>query len=248
MTCYNREQYIASAIESVLASTYTNLELIICDDCSKDRTIDIAQGYKKADSRVKIFANTANLGDYKNRNKAASFATGKYLKYLDSDDIMYAHCLYVMVSAMEKFPQAGFGLSAKSDAEQPYPVVLSPREIYLEHYNGYGHFDRAPGSAIIRKDVFNSAGGFSGKRYIGDNELWLKLAQKQYMVKFPSNLYWSRQHNNSEKVFEQKDNISKVRQELFDSFLNSADSPIRKSEIENSVIKKFKTKVNRILK
>lgn len=83
MTAYNREKYIAEAIESVLASTYTNFELIIVDDCSADRTLEIAKSYEEKDKRIKIYINEKNLGDYPNRNKAASLAKGVYLKYLE---------------------------------------------------------------------------------------------------------------------------------------------------------------------
>ena len=54
MTAYNREQYLAEAIESVLASTFTHFELIIADDCSTDRTVEIAKSYASRDSRVSI--------------------------------------------------------------------------------------------------------------------------------------------------------------------------------------------------
>src|ERR1041384_7268362 len=86
MTAYNREDYIAEAIESVLASTYTNFELIIVDDCSSDNTVAIAKEYKAKDKRIKVYVNEKNLGDYPNRNKAASYANGDFLMYVDSDD------------------------------------------------------------------------------------------------------------------------------------------------------------------
>ena len=61
MTSYNREKYIAQAIESVLASTYKDFELIIVDDCSKDNTVGIAKKYEELDSRVKVYVNEFNL-------------------------------------------------------------------------------------------------------------------------------------------------------------------------------------------
>ena len=107
MTTYNREKYLAIAVESVLASTYENFELIIVDDQSKDKSYEIALSYAQKDKRVKVFKNEKNLGDYPNRNKAASLANGKYLKYVDADDMIYPTGLEVMVSGMEKFPEAG---------------------------------------------------------------------------------------------------------------------------------------------
>ncbi|WP_315819845.1 glycosyltransferase family 2 protein [Paraflavitalea speifideaquila] len=89
MTSYNRQQYIGEAIKSVLESTYKNFELIVVDDCSKDKTVELAKHYEAHDARVKVYVNEQNLGDYPNRNKAASYASGKYLKYVDADDTLY---------------------------------------------------------------------------------------------------------------------------------------------------------------
>jgi glycosyltransferase involved in cell wall biosynthesis len=84
MTAYNREKYIAEAIESVLASSFTDFELIIVDDCSADSTVEIARPYLH-DKRVQLHINEQNLGDYPNRNRAAELASGKYIKYLDCE-------------------------------------------------------------------------------------------------------------------------------------------------------------------
>src|SRR5579862_5201402 len=106
MTAYNREEFIAKAIQSILDSTYSNFELIVVDDCSTDSTIRIAKEYETKDKRIRVFLNEKNLGDYPNRNKAASYASGKYLKYVDSDDIIYPFGLAMMVNRMEAFPEA----------------------------------------------------------------------------------------------------------------------------------------------
>src|SRR5258708_6892254 len=74
MTSYNREDFISEAVESVLAQTCGNFELIVSDDCSTDRTLDIVRSYASKDSRIRISVNERNLGDYRNRNRAASLA------------------------------------------------------------------------------------------------------------------------------------------------------------------------------
>ena len=61
MTAYNREKYISAAIESVLESTYTNFELIIVDDGSTDRTIEIAKTFAVNDARIKVYINKPNV-------------------------------------------------------------------------------------------------------------------------------------------------------------------------------------------
>ncbi|OQP66897.1 hypothetical protein A3860_00570 [Niastella vici] len=231
MTAYNREKYIEEAIESVLASTLKDFELIIVDDSSADKTVEIANSYAKKDKRVKIFINEHNLGDYPNRNKAASYAQSKYIKYLDSDDIMYPHCLEVMVHCMEKFPAAGFGLSAKTDPSKPYPVFLTSREAYIENFYGYGHFDRAPGSSIIKKEAFDKVGGFSGERMIGDTDLWYRLAMNYPMVKFVPDLYWSRLHEGQESQSSYaQQQYEQLRKMVMDRYFKNPACPLNDKE------------------
>ena len=248
MTSYNREKYIAEAIESVLASTFKDFELIIVDDCSKDNTVVIAKKYESLDSRIKVHVNEKNLGDYPNRNKAASYATGKYIKYLDSDDIMYPHCLQVMVNAIEQFPSAGYGLSCKGDNQFPYPKILLPKEAYLENFNGLSHFDRAPGSSIINRRVFNELGGFSGERMIGDNELWLRISRTYPLVKFQVDLYWARTHQEQESSSNYAKSYSILRQRIFHEAINHINCPLSDKE-KKHVIRKLKArKLKNILK
>ncbi|RYF99575.1 MAG: glycosyltransferase family 2 protein [Chitinophagaceae bacterium] len=192
MTAYNREKFIASAIESVLASNYKNFELIIVDDGSTDRTIEIAKAFGNSDPRIRVYLNEKNLGDYFNRNKAASYAKGKYIKYLDSDDLIYPHGLGVMVLAMEKFPDAAVGISTGSTQDRdPFPYQLAPREAYLKNFFEQGIFNTGPSGLIFRRDHFDAIGGFSGIRYIGDAEINLRLAASAPVVVMgPALIYW----------------------------------------------------------
>lgn len=234
-TAYNREKFIADAIQSVLASSFTDFELIVVDDHSTDRTVEIARDFEAKDSRVRVYVNEKNLGDYPNRNEAASYARGKYIKYLDSDDIVYPHGLGFMVNSMEQFPDAGFGLASRADDYRCYPVCISPAEIFMENFKGYGHFYRAPGSSIMKREVFEKEGGFSGERMIGDLDLWLRLAKKYPMVKFPFDLYWNRIHDGQEFNTEYARRIYPVKtQLLIDQSLTDPACPLstdQKAEI-----------------
>lgn len=252
MTAFNREQYIAAAIESVLASTLSDFELIVTDDCSTDHTVAIAKVFEQKDQRVKVYVNEKNLGDYPNRNKAASYAIGKYIKYLDSDDLMYPHCLQVMVQAMEQFPDAGYGLSCAGDALHPYPASVTPHDAYWEHFNGYGHFDRAPGSAIIKKAAFDAVGGFSGERMIGDNELWLKIGRYYPLVKFPVDLYWARTHAGQESQSDYAKTYSLLRKKIFTEAFAHTDCPLNEAEkisiLQRMKRQSLKSKLKKILR
>jgi glycosyltransferase involved in cell wall biosynthesis len=200
MTAYNREKYIAEAIESVLASTYKNFELIIVDDCSKDKTVEVAKSYEAIDCRVKVYVNEKNLGDYPNRNKAASYARGKYIKYIDADDAIYYYGLQVIVEMMERFPEAGYGLdSIAQNDKKIFPYLLSPSEAYYANYiDRIGFFERAPTSCIIKRDIFTLENGFRPYRMVSDNEMWNRLSQKYPVLLMPQGLIWSRGHEESE--------------------------------------------------
>jgi glycosyltransferase involved in cell wall biosynthesis len=245
MTAYNSEKYIGEAIESVLASTLRDFELIVVDDGSADKTVEIVKKYATLDQRVRFYINEKNLGDYPNRNMAASYASGKYIKYLDADDLIYFYGIEVMVNYMERFPGAGFGLASKADDNKPFPVLLQPKEAYLEHFFGFSHFDRAPGSSIILNEAFKKVGGFSGKRMIGDYELWFKLGRLYPMVKLPHETYWNRQHDMQEsKSAYAKKKYASLRLETLNEALAHPECPLTSEDIRRvrNQIKKQKQK------
>ena len=84
---YNSAKYIAQTIESVLAQTYTSWEMIIVDDCSKDNSIEIIEKYLKNDSRIKLHQLEKNSGAAVARNRAIEEAKGRYIAFLDADDL-----------------------------------------------------------------------------------------------------------------------------------------------------------------
>ena len=235
MTSYNREQYIAEAIESVLASTYTNFELIIVDDCSKDKTVEIAKKYERKDERVKVYVNEKNLGDYPNRNKAASYAKGKYIQYIDSDDLLHYWGLQVEVDMMERFPNAAYGMAMRDEVERAFPILLSPKEAYENYYLKKlgGVFNGAPTSAIIRKEKFDLVNGFSGERQVGDYELWHKLALHNPILLLPGGFIWTRTHEEQEfKEFYINPLVSFQYTMVSYRYLSHIDCPLIANECE----------------
>jgi len=232
MTAYNREKYIAEAIESVIASTFKNFELIIVDDCSSDRTVEIAKGYVARDSRVSVHVNEKKLGDYPNRNRVASLARGEFIKYLDSDDTIYPYGLQMMVDCMRAFPDAGLGLSQPASGRMRYPVCLSPHEAYERHFLGGGLFNNGPLSAIIRRECFEEVGRFSGKRFVGDFELWLNLARYRGVVLMPMGLTWWRSHGEQEMTHEVSSRAAiGPRVKLIRAALDHSDCPLTRDQV-----------------
>jgi glycosyltransferase involved in cell wall biosynthesis len=177
MTSYNHEQYIRAAIESVLVSTFADFELIIVDDCSLDKPPALAHQYARTDRRLHVVTHDTNLGDYPNRNRAASYATGTYLKYLDADDLLYPHSLATFVASMESHADAALGLSSYVvQHSSPFPLPFPPGTAFHYHFFVQGFLDCGPSGTIIRREAFEVQGGFSGKRMVGDTELWMKIA------------------------------------------------------------------------
>ena len=153
MTAYNRQKYISEAIKSVVDSTYSNWELIIVDDFSKDFTVEIAKEYEKKDSRITVFVNEKNLGDYPNRNKAASYAKGIYLMYVDSDDTILKDGIEKCIDLMEQYPQSGFGISY-GILKPNQPKILSSKEAIQNHFFIKPFLMVGPGGTIQRKEFF----------------------------------------------------------------------------------------------
>jgi len=198
-TVYNREKYIVACIESVLASTFQDWELIIVDDQSKDQSVTIAKKYAAKDERIQVYVNKQNLGDYPNRNQAVSYANGKYIKFLDADDLIYPHGLGVMVRTMEDFPEAVLGLSQEVVEDyDPYPFILNPSLTAKREFLHRGLLGVAPTATIFRKDIFHLLGGFTGTRFIGDKEMWYKMAFNYPIVKMVPGLVFWRRHDGQE--------------------------------------------------
>ena len=98
---YNAEKFIIQTIKSVLNQTYENWEMIIIDDCSKDLTYEKIKKYSEKDRRIKLLQNVNNKGVAFTRNKAIDIANGKYIAFLDADDLWDNQKLEKQVKFME---------------------------------------------------------------------------------------------------------------------------------------------------
>lgn len=88
--CYNAELTIAQSIESVLSQTYSDWEMIIVDDCSKDNSVSVIKSFLKKDDRIKLIQLPTSSGSpTKPRNTSIENASGRYIAFLDSDDIWH---------------------------------------------------------------------------------------------------------------------------------------------------------------
>lgn len=102
MPTYNAAQFVAESIESIMAQTYQNWELIITDDCSTDDTMDILRRYASADPRIRIQQNVQNSGAGYSRNASIAQARGRYIAYCDSDDRWMPRKLELQLQFMQE--------------------------------------------------------------------------------------------------------------------------------------------------
>ena len=243
MTAYNREEFIGEAIESVLASTFQDFELIIVDDCSTDNTREIAKKYAEQNEKVSLYVNEVNIGQFKNRNKAVTYSKATYIKFFDSDDIMNNNLLAVTMDAMLTFHNASMGVECTwpKILREKLPVLFTSREAYINHYfkgNDFLHF--GPSSSILKRSLFNETGGYDESiGILADTLLMLQMAAKSPVVGYEPNLFIWRRHEGQVTV--EQDNyylMFKQRHQITSLILESA-CPLSAAE-KNTVRQNFK--------
>ncbi|MFH0908137.1 MAG: glycosyltransferase [bacterium] len=183
---YNRENYLRETLDSVFAQTYRNLEVIVVDDASTDRTVDVVRNYG---DRIRLIQRTENSGICPvTRNQAARAATGQYLAFLDSDDGWYPTKIEKQVEFLE--------------AHADIPLCHTYCHVIDEHSNviGVRHEGNLPptgncfskllrhcwvtnSAVMVRADIFPRVGGYfiEDRRYGiwgEDLEFYLRVARR----------------------------------------------------------------------
>jgi len=227
MTAYNRQQFIGEAIESVLACTYQNWELIIVDDGSNDNTVAIAKKFEAADKRIHVHINEKNLGDYPNRNKAISYATGEYIMFCDSDDTLRPESIFKMINLVGEKSDFNFAMSWPQFKE---PVFLSSTEALRKHFFESQFLFIGPGGTFMRRSFVNQIGGYPIK-YGPANDMYfnLKAVCNTTVLLFAFDLQYYREHEGQEI----KNNYSYLYNgfRYLNDALNELPLPFSKKEI-----------------
>lgn len=103
---YNGERFLPQTLDSLLAQTYRGFELIICDNCSADRTEQICRSYAERDARVRYHRNSTNIGAPRNFNLAFSLSRGEYFKWAGADDLCAPEMIERCVALLDQRPEA----------------------------------------------------------------------------------------------------------------------------------------------
>jgi len=132
MPAYNSAEFIAESIQSVIAQTYKDWELIITDDHSSDDTVNIVKSYKAQDDRIKLIELNDNDGPAVARNKALELANHRYIAFLDSDDLWHPQKLELQLDFIRKNDYAFTFTSYQRfsrDGSTNYNVIRVPEKI-----------------------------------------------------------------------------------------------------------------------
>ena len=200
MAAYNAEQYIAQAIESLLAQTLQNWELIVINDQSTDRTSEIIDAYAKRDSRIRCYWNQKNQGVGFTRQRALNLANGQYSAILDADDIALPEWLDDRVSYLENHPDVVLVSSSLKmiDEDNRYlgrkNVVISPLAIRWSLIFGNPIHDP---SCVYRTKVAKDVGGYPDAPFSACWSLFSKLMSMGWIVQFTKPLMLYRKHASS---------------------------------------------------
>jgi glycosyltransferase involved in cell wall biosynthesis len=193
---YNRPEYLRRAVESVLAQTYPQFEIIITDNSTNDDSATLAAMWK--DPRVRYYKNDGNVGPVVSSNRAVSLSNGKYIKFLMDDDLLKPRCLERMVKAFEENPTAGivmapmelidqddhrifprFYVFQKMDYRYRYQVgdQLIDRKRLLRDFLTRDYPCTVPSGFMFRAEALKQAGQFSAEAdFAGDLEMCMRIA------------------------------------------------------------------------
>lgn len=182
---FNRAKFIGDAIISVLTQSFQNFELIIIDDGSTDSTVDIVNAFN--DPRI-ILLRQQNSGRSVARNKGLRVARGRYIAFLDSDDVYLEGKLEIQAAYMDKYPEFGmiytsaYCIDSKGKRldEQPY-FALAEGNIYKQIAFFQPLTITLP-TVMIRREVLDAVGNFDeAMERFEDTDLWRRIA-KRYQV------------------------------------------------------------------
>lgn len=195
MPSYNTAKYIAETIESVQEQSYTNWELIIVDDCSKDNTDAVVEKYL-SDKRIIYIKNEQNSGAAICRNRALQMAKGKWIAFLDSDDVWVPQKLERQLNFMKqndyKFTYTDYKIRLNG-IWLPYiytgPTVVTKRKLY-----NYCYFSTI---TVIYDREYVGLIQIADLRKNNDYAMWFKVIEKTPCYRFPECLSYYYKHDDS---------------------------------------------------
>jgi glycosyltransferase involved in cell wall biosynthesis len=189
---YNSSQFVRDAIESVLASTFTDFELIIGDDCSTDNTWEIINEYN--DPRIVKYRNETNLREYPNRNKALNMARGEWVIFIDGDDVIYEHGLFVFSEYLKSNVDISMLIQKNYLNNVIWPIKVEPKQFLINEFFGSQRLSCSSfASNVFRRDSMLELMGLSNDYKTGDEDFRLRMGSRFNTLFIAGWLTWPRE-------------------------------------------------------
>jgi glycosyltransferase involved in cell wall biosynthesis len=200
--CYNREKYIRETIDSALAQTYPNTEIVAVDDGSTDSTREVLESYGH---RIRVLEHPGgvNKGQSAAINLGLQSTQSEYVAILDSDDLFVPEKVERQAEYLEQHPEVGLVYS------NGWAMSENGKRLYKFYGNGHvekskpervllGCYFLLPNNALVRRSVFNLVGGFDESLRSGqDHDMAIRLAEVTTIGYFNENLFFYRRHGDS---------------------------------------------------
>jgi len=236
---YNGARYLRESIDSVLAQTFRDFELVLIDDASADHSGAIGEAYARKDPRIQTIKNSKRLGLVGNFNRCVELTNGRHVCVWHQDDMMMPQNIERKVALLEANPQVGFVhsnvlmiddrgkvLSEHWEADSRRDYVRGGREFFLRMAEPGRNYVCCP-SVLARRECYQKLGGFRSELYFAcDLEMWMRLALYYDVACVGEPLVQFRRHRLSDSTrFE--GTMAEIEQEWLAKTLVLADHPHR---------------------
>ena len=210
MPCFNHARFLPAAIESVLAQSHAELELIVTDDCSRDDSWTVMQEYARRDTRVRLVRHAANGGLPKSRNDAMAVSRGEFLAFCDSDDVWNPDKLAVQLALLAQHPDCDMTYCDTDIIDEhgrPTGRTFSERFPLPDEFSGLlfeslvlRNFINVQ-SAMIRRRCLETTSGFDEDLgVLEDWWFWIQLSRRHRFLYTSDRLARYRVHSGSSAV------------------------------------------------
>lgn len=207
---FNGAAFLNQAVESLLAQSYKDLEIIAVDDGSTDGSVEILQAYAASDRRFRFFQNEVNLGLFANYNRCMELAQGSYIKPFAQDDILYSDCISKACGILSSRPEVSLVLTGKDLLDQDGGIKPAPclnKEGILRGKDlitwSLILLDNRLGEPVVGMFRAKDKGYGYDTRYFhfGDLEFWFRLLERGDLYFINERLCAFRFHSGATTVF-----------------------------------------------
>jgi len=219
---YNGQQYLKQCIDSAVAQSYQDIEVLLIDDASTDNTWELIMSYCSSDKRIKAYRNEKNTGLVGNFNKCLQMAEGKWIKFLLQDDYLKENCIEIMMAGVspedkiavckrtfllddamdenkKKYYEHGVATFERLGIVAKNAVFIKPKQVAAMAVNNICmNFIGEPTSVMLQRDVIKEIGYFNNDlAQICDLEYFLRIGSVYGIKYIPTELTYFRIHTQS---------------------------------------------------